>query len=630
MARFSPVRSQCHFDTPGERRLAERLEKLLEDDCLCWFNVPIGPRARHPDFVVLHPRRGVLVLEVKDWKLATLQSIDRNSACLLTSDGARSVVNPMLQAREYVLELQNLLKQDPQLQQGEQSSRPGALLMPWGWGVVLTNITRSQFEQNGLGDVLNPQQVICQDEMTETVDADAFQQRLWSMFPQVFPCDLSPPQIDRVRYHLFPEVRVSQQPGQFGLFGPGEAELPSLIKVMDFQQEQLARSLGDGHRVIHGVAGSGKTMILGYRCAYLAKATAKPILVLCFNLSLAGRLRQVMVEKGLGDKVLVQHFHGWCKDLLHTHSIDPPPSNRVAEAYLASLTKKTMEGVEGGLIPRGQYAAVMIDEGHDFQPDWFRLAVQMVDPGSNSLLVLYDDAQSIYQSKKAGLDFSFASVGIQAAGRTTILKLNYRNTLEVLSVARAFANDLLSGREACEDGVPVIPPQSAGRRGALPELLGCADSQEEWALIVARLRDERDEGRSLNDMAVLYHSKSEAEQAEQALQRAGIPFASGLTREGRDELYGSEESVKIVSMHSSKGLEFGLVILPGLGEMPRPKNPEADEARLLYVAMTRSIGRLVMTYQRHSDFTRRVQAAIGAVKAELHERLGESRIQEVI
>ena len=34
---------------------------------------------------------------------------------------------------------------------------------------------------------------------------------------------------------------------------------------MDRQQEQLARSMGEGHRVIHGVAGSGKTMILGYR-----------------------------------------------------------------------------------------------------------------------------------------------------------------------------------------------------------------------------------------------------------------------------------------------------------------------------------------------------------------------------
>ena len=43
---------------------------------------------------------------------------------------------------------------------------------------------------------------------------------------------------------------------------------------MDLQQEQLARSMGEGHRVIHGVAGSGKTMILGYRAQYLAQALA--------------------------------------------------------------------------------------------------------------------------------------------------------------------------------------------------------------------------------------------------------------------------------------------------------------------------------------------------------------------
>jgi hypothetical protein len=39
----------------------------------------------------------------------------------------------------------------------------------------------------------------------------------------------------------------------------------------------------------------------------------------------------------------------------------------------------------------------------------------MVDPQSNSLLVLYDDAQSIYGKAKR-LKFSFASVGIDAPG----------------------------------------------------------------------------------------------------------------------------------------------------------------------------------------------------------------------
>lgn len=629
MARFFPVRSQCRFDTTGERRFAERLDKLLEDDYLCWHNVPIGPKVRYPDFVVLHPRRGVLVLEVKDWKLPTIQSADKSSVVLLTNEGIKRASNPLTQARVYALELQVLLKTDPLLRQSTKSPRPGELIMPWGWGVVLTNITRRQFEQTDLCEVLNPQQVICQDEMTESVDAEAFQQRLWNMFPQVFPCALSLPQIDRVRYHLFPEIRVSAQPGQFGLFGEGEAELPSLIKVMDFQQEQLARSLGEGHRVIHGAAGSGKTMILGYRCAHLAKATVKPILVLCYNRSLAGRLRQVMGEKGLGEKVSVQHFHGWCKAMLTAYNIGLPPGQRNAELYLAALVEKTMEAVERGLVPRAQYAAVMIDEGHDFEPDWFRLVVQMVDPSSNSLLVLYDDAQSIYLGKKKRLDFSFASVGVQAVGRTTVLKLNYRNTLEVLSVARAFADDLLSGREAGDDGVPIVTPQSAGRRGAFPELISCASDREEWELIVARVRDEQAAGRALSDMAILYRYSRQATVLEQVLARANIPFASGAGKgEVRDRLYGPEDSVKIVSMHSSKGLEFGLVIIPMLGQMPDPREDEADEARLLYVAMSRAIDRLLMTYQQPSNFTQRVQLAIGGVASALTEVMEVSRVQE--
>lgn len=72
MAHLFPSRSACRFDTNGERRLAERLEKKLDDDYLCWFNIPVGPKALQPDFVILHPQRGVLVLEVKDWKLETI------------------------------------------------------------------------------------------------------------------------------------------------------------------------------------------------------------------------------------------------------------------------------------------------------------------------------------------------------------------------------------------------------------------------------------------------------------------------------------------------------------------------------------------------------------------------------
>lgn len=617
MAQFFPTRSTCRFDTSGERLFAERLAKKLEDDYLCWCNVPVGPKALQPDFIVLHPQRGFLVLEVKDWKFETIHEMNRGKVKLFVDGQIAERDNPMTQARIYALEVVKELQTDAALKVPPGSPRAGSLITPYGWGVVLTKITRKQFETTNLADVLDPQRVIFQDEMTESVEDEAFQQRLWDMFHHVFPCKLTLPQIDRVRYHLFPEVRVSAQSGQFGLpFAEEPDALPSLIKVMDLQQEQLARSLGEGHRVIHGAAGSGKTMILGYRAAYLAKTTTKPVLVLCFNRSLAGRLQQVMAARGLTEKVSARNFHAWCRDMLVAYNVDLPPRNADQNQWFAELVEKTIAAVDRGQVPRAQYAAVLIDEGHDFEPEWFKLVVQMIDPDTNSLLVLYDDAQSIYGNKR-GLDFSFASVGIQAQGRTTILRLNYRNTVEVLSVARAFATELLAERGAAEDGVPIVTPESAGRRGAFPELIRCESDWQERDCIVERIRDEHGHGRAYTDMAVLYRTYGQAKQIESALQKAGIPYASTTDSRGKSELYGDADTVKIVTMHSSKGLEFGLVLIPFLGEMPKPGEPEQDEARLLYVAMTRAIDRLVMTYREPSDFTRRIQDSIAGVRERL-------------
>ena len=59
MATLIPAIGACASRmTSGERRLAERLEQKL-DDYLLWYDVPVGPKQSHPDFVVMHPRRGV-------------------------------------------------------------------------------------------------------------------------------------------------------------------------------------------------------------------------------------------------------------------------------------------------------------------------------------------------------------------------------------------------------------------------------------------------------------------------------------------------------------------------------------------------------------------------------------------
>ncbi|HTH68881.1 MAG TPA: 3'-5' exonuclease [Rhodanobacter sp.] len=621
MATLVPTRNSClPRMTGGEKRVSERLEQKLEDDYLLWYDVPVGLKQRHPDFVVFHPRRGLLVLEVKDWKADTIRHADSTQFTLVTERGLVKENNPLLQARAYALEIGVVLERDPALRHPDGSRYAGKLIMPWGWGVVLANITRKQFDEGALGEVLPEHLVICRDELYETVEAEAFQERLWAMFPQVYPVALTLPQIDRVRWHLFPELRVEAGSGQFGLFGPTDAavrplEIPDLIKVMDAQQEQLARSIGDEHRIIHGVAGSGKTMILGFRAMQLAREMSKPILVLCYNKTLAARLEQLIGERGLGEKVQVYNFHKWCRKMLMAYNEPLPPGS--GKAFIEALPPAVISGVDRGQIPRAQYGAVLVDEGHDFEPDWYKLIVQMIDPATNSLLVLYDDAQNIYGNPDRR-KISWKSLGVQAQGRTTILKLNYRNTLEILSVARVFAQDLLASRsdEADGDGVPLIAPESAGRRGAVPELVRTDTARAQMDVLIARLRDEHAHGRPWSDMAVIYRNQWEGEKLHEVLKRLDIPSRLA-DNAGKQTLFVVEDSVKLVTMHSSKGLEFPFVIIPGIGGLPKEGQSEADEARLLYVAMTRATERLLLIHHEDSVFSKRIRDSINDVTAQL-------------
>lgn len=586
MAALIPAIGTCVSRmTSGERRLAYRLEQKLENDWLIWYDVPLGPRNVHPDFVVFNPHRGLLVLEVKDWKLDTIQEMDRQSATILTSQGLKRTVNPLEQARQYAHEVSNLLQKDSQLTISSGRLR-GSLLFPWGYGLVLANISRKQFDATNLGEVLEPHRVICQDEMVESVDAEAFQERLWAMLPFARSVPLSLPQIDRIRWHLFPELRIAV-PSQGGLFDTVEPETPDIVQVMDLQQEQLARSLGEGHRVIHGVAGSGKTLILGYRAEHLAQVCARPILVLCYNQTLAKRLGRTMAAKGLADKVVVNTFHQWCRAQLLAYDVGLPGKNDDLNSYFVEMVGRIIGAVDRQLIPGGQYDAVLVDEGHDFQPEWLKLVAQMVNPATNSLLVLYDDAQSIY-GKGRHAKFSFKSLGIQAQGRTTILKINYRNTQEVLDLASGIAQDLLKPSASDEDGVPLVAPISAGRHGPKPLVIKLPSIQEEAGYIAQYLKDAHKTGTPWSDMAVIYRDYGRVGKPVLAtLRKAGVPvtYQDDITFSER------EDTVKFLTMHSCKGLEFPLVAIPGVGQR---EGMQEEEARLLYVAMTRATRELLV------------------------------------
>ena len=610
------IESRCNA---GERRVLDQLRQCLDDQHIVWHDLPVGEAARQPDFIVLGPGLGLLLLEVKDWKLATIRQATPDRVELATASGPVMTAHPLRQVRDHAMALADLLQRDPALVHDDGPHR-GRLALRYGWGAVMSNLRRAEVAAlPGFDAVFPPARTLLRDDLDDSVDPETFVQRLSGLFTVDLAQRLTPAQRERIRWHLFPELRLGA-PAPAPTPAEAPPEVPDLLQVMDLQQEQVARTLGDGHRVIHGVAGSGKTMILVHRARLLAREAepARPVLVLCYNRALADRIEALVApDEPLRARLQVRTFHGWCAELARRHriAVPAPPEGQDDADAPARLAQAVIAAADAGRVPLGGHHAVLIDEAHDFEDDWLRLAAAMTDPAARRLLVLYDDAQSIYQRLRRR--FSFTSVGIQARGRTSVLRLNYRNTAEVLGLALRFARGLLpergrdreAGRDDEDDRVTGVAPSSSGRRGPRPVLIRARSAHEEAELLAARIADAVVAGTPLGEIAVLCRTRAQMAPIAEALARRGLPLQS-MGSAGFQHFDWSQAGIRLVTLHSAKGLEFAHVHVAGLQRLPWRDETLEDAVRLVYVAMTRATQSLVLSCCGSSPVVERLQAAL--------------------
>ena len=260
---------------------------------------------------------------------------------------------------------------------------------------------------------------------------------------------------------LHPEIRIG-----WGVTGE------EIARVMDLEQERLARSLGDGHRLLRGVAGSGKTIVLLCRVRYLLDQHPDwKILVVCYNRVLAGFLHRTIGDK----RVEVSTFDAWCRRQLQAAGVDvPEPPGRGPqwdEFWVEKVPALLSQAFDEGRVPTGAYQAILVDEGQDFADTWYRLLIRALDPEANRLFIGLDSSQNVYRRR-----ISWRSLGIQIAGRTRVLKRNYRNTRSILSAAYAIVQELDAAEADPGELVSsLVVPDQALREGPAPEL-ACLDS----------------------------------------------------------------------------------------------------------------------------------------------------------
>jgi len=217
---------------------------------------------------------------------------------------------------------------------------------------------------------------------------------------------------------------------------------------------------------------------------------------------------------------------------------------------------------------------------------------------------------------RGGRKLSFAKLGIEAKGRTEILRINYRNTTEVLALAMECAGGILhDGRATSEDDMPLIIPQSAGRSGPLPTFQRFEGGLQEAAYVAGAIAELIAQGRSPEDIAVLSRTRRSLGTMRAAIERAGV--ACSPSKADRRAPPGPP-SVKLTTLHSSKGLEFPVVFLVGLDELDSSQGQRVEELRLLYVGMTRATHHLSLSAVDSSAIVDLVEQSVEKVKRAYH------------
>jgi DNA helicase IV/mRNA-degrading endonuclease RelE of RelBE toxin-antitoxin system len=261
----------------------------------------------------------------------------------------------------------------------------------------------------------------------------------------------------------------------------------------------------------------------------------------------------------------------------------------------SGLRQSAVDAVRSGKW-KHRYTYVIVDEAQDLTPVSLALMAELA-ASEEGICCAADGKQSLYSRNYT---WTSAHPRLQFKGRTALLKRNYRSTAEI---DRA-AFDVLTPEQGEE-----LEKSVSIHSGPMPVLLKDVPAEEEGVWMARFIRQMATHLRmKVNAAAVLTLTRNEGERIAADMNQSGLP---ARFFQGR-ELDLKCEEVKVLTLHSAKGLEFPVVVIGGLasGEFPRQENyPDRDlfhehmrnHRRLLYVGMTRAMRGLMVSLPAGCD-----------------------------
>ncbi len=549
MARMYPNQLSPDTKSDAERLLYEVFRDGLGNDYTVFHSVAWQsldgegrPRDGEADFVIVHPTRGILVLEAKGGAIhcdpctGYWTSTERHGR-------THKIRDPFAQARYSKYTLQDQLQVMLNMSQrrinvGHAVAFPDVVV-----GEALLGLDKPRqiiFDATDLANLSGwVGQALAywrgQESQRETAPGEEAVQVLMDLLGKAW------------------ELR----PALWGEFVQEQAQLIRLTE----QQYLILDVLNRQRRAaICGCAGSGKTMLAAEKASRLARQGFR-VLLTCFNKHLAADLEARLKPSSNLDIV---NFHALCYNLARQAGVLPVKQDD-RRFFDQQLPEALIDATDALDI---RYDAVIVDEGQDFHEDWW-ISLQMLlrDPDNGILYIFFDDNQRLY--------VRHSTFPIQQPPYS--LTVNCRNTQNVHQMVMRFYE-------------AEVTPAARGPLGRPVEVISYDDPQSLRLTLQDILhRLAVDEQVPTDEIVVLTPrllSKSR-------LLDGSISGGPQLT----DTWPPSPGQVYCTTVYDFKGLECAVVILAGIHRWP----PEWDEmVRLLYVGCSRARNYLIVLLPKNA------------------------------
>lgn len=430
----------------GERQFLEYLDENLDPD----WDIYIHPSLNGlcPDVVILHPDKGICILEIKDWDFNAIKydkyiNSKTNKLHLQGTSKTEGVFrikrNPVDQLLLYRKEMSHIYC--PQLStKGNRAALFCGLVFPSATKVQLENSIIPIFKDRGRSLVYdNPNAyyfIFTQENLIEAIE-DSFPRKITSQYKN----SAMNPMIANYLKPWLIEPDASQEQRQ--------------PLILDSKQSELATTrTSSGYRRLKGPAGSGKSLIIAKKASLLLQK-GKRVLIVTFNITLTNYLIDLCVrdykDARRDNNATWLNFHylasrlcieAGLEEAYHSLFKGIGDDDFIDDNALCDLVEYALQTHEFE-----KYDAILVDEGQDYNPRWWNILRSLLKTEQDlkegekletEMLLVADSTQDIYGKGKKWTDDVMKNAGF--SGPWATLESTYRLPPALIPMIQDFAN----------------------------------------------------------------------------------------------------------------------------------------------------------------------------------------------